>query len=259
MAELQGWAGGCRLYDKYDMFVERMCGKMLRKVFVVVLCIVLLVVALAGCMHVNVGIEVEENGEAELEYKVLIEESAYFALNSFGDSGRALDGGAGPGAGSVDFEEFVKEKVDDEVFYVYEETVEAASYDALEEVLVALGDDDGVDLFSGAEIYRKNDRYFFEVSTTVLDDGGLSLRDDNWLMVDLLVTLPGEIEETNGEIVERDGVRFVVDDFTEEQVLQVESEEDRAFPWLAVIGLFFVGCLVVYWRRRGTMQRKTLR
>ena len=190
----------------------------------VIICLVIsLVLCLVGCLRVDMGVVIREDGTASLTSKLMMEEDAYLTLVSFGPSGDGSVEEAGEDEDSVDLTEFQKETIDGEVFYTFEETIEVGSFEELEQFLVREGDEDGVDLLSSAKVTQDGNVYSFEAVTTKMEDASASMGTD-WVTLTLTVTMPGEIVETTGEQLNENTVRFVLDDFSEAKTLMVQSK-----------------------------------
>lgn len=241
----------------------------LKKMVCMGLVVSLMALCLAGCLQVDMGVVVKEDGTASLTSKIMIEEEAYLSLASFdsaenenGDMG-SLDGIEDAGEGteeevpgedeSVDLSEFQKETIDGEVYYSFEETVEVASYEELEQMLIGSGDEDGVDLLSDVKVTKDEGTYSFHAVTTAMEDADSSMGTD-WVKLTLTVTLPGEIVETSGEQIDENTVRFKLDDFAEEHELTVVSEVPAVSVGIlvgaAVCGVVLVGCVVFFVARK---------
>ena len=239
--------------------------KSLRKSLALCLVLCLVIVCFTGCMNIDMGVELKEDGTATLSSKLMIEESAYNTLLSFETSDDFVDSdeeglesteatedtdATEPADGKLDLKSFQKEVINDEVFYTYEQTMDVASYEELEKLLVSNGDEEGVDLFSDVKIAKESNSYLFQATTAVMDntEETAGLAADDWLTLSLTVTLPGKIVETSGEKLDENTVRFVLNDFTDVRTLSVASEVSvfglTEIVVCAVCGGIIVGAIV---------------
>lgn len=204
------------------------------KVIFSALCLLCLVVFCTGCMKMDLDVVLKEDGTASLTSKISIEESAYNSLLEMGESADSA---------SFDLEDFVKETINDEIFYSYEQTVDYASYEELIEALESTDESSGTSLFERVEITgdEKNGFVFTMVTTEadfseVEDTASLPISDD-WLVVSTTVKMPGKISETNGEKIDKFTAQFILDDFTESNTYTVKSAPPKS------IGLIIVMCV----------------
>ena len=238
--------------------------KRLKKSLLIGVLMAFVVTCLSGCLRMDLGVELREDGTASVTYKLMMEEDAYNALLAF-DSGDAEEGGEPADEDEVDLREFQKETVDGEVYYTYQKTEEVESYDALGKLLVSDGDEEGVDLFSAAEVKKEENKYMMQLVTSLVEDsdgsegedstvdGDMSLGSD-WLSLTMTVKMPGKITETTGEQLDDNTVRFVLDDFSEAHTLMVKSEvavlkAGEVIFVVACLGVI-VGCVVLLVMRK---------
>lgn len=225
-----------------------------KKYCVLGLVVVMMLFCLTGCLRVDVGVVIKEDGTATMTSKLMIEEDAYLALlalqsdNNVGESDGWLDEEGGTNEqepmddevvtertepeseeDTLDLTKFKKEVIGGEVYYTLEETVEAASYEELAETLTTSGDADGADLFSAVNVKKDGNMYLFEAVTTVSEEAETESPFDamNSVTLTLTVTMPGEIEETTGEQLNENTVRFVLDDFSEAHTFTVTSKTSQ--------------------------------
>ena len=209
--------------------------KSIRKFVGFGLVLAMLFVCLTGCLRIDMGVEIKEDGTASVTSKLMIEEDAYNMLASLGSSGEGGDVSEGdesadsgdasvPSGSDLDLESFQKETIDGKVYYTFEETVKVASYEELEQMLVSSGDEDGVDLFSEAHVKKDGNSYSFQATTVAMDNSASGMGSDDWLTLSMTITLPGKISDTTGEMINENTVRFVLDDFSEAKTLFVVSE-----------------------------------
>ena len=174
----------------------------------------------AGCMKVDMGVEVKEDGTASLTSKMFIEEDAYNTLLAFDES--ASEDPNVTTSGDLDLKSFKKETIDDEVYYTYEETKNFDSYEELKNAILS-GDSEDGKMFSEVEITEDSGSYNFKVVTEKIDASDIPVESNDWLTVSMTVKLPGKIAETNGEQVDDNTVKFVMKDFTESHTYEVKS------------------------------------
>lgn len=192
-----------------------------KKIVGLLLVVTAMVFCLAGCMKADMGVVIKEDGTASLTSKLFIEEEAYNTLLSFSSEGDEVSV-----EGDLDLSKFKKETVDDKVYYTFEETKQFDSYDDLEKALMSNGDEADTNVFSDVEVKKSSDgEYTFKLVTMPMDASDVSMAgSDDWLKVSMTVTLPGKVVETNGETVDKDTVKFVIDNFSESKTYSVTSE-----------------------------------
>ena len=181
-----------------------------------VLLIWVMVLGLVGCVRMDIGVEINDDGTGSLTAKMSIEESAYNELVSMGE----ID--------EDDAGDYKKEKIDGKTYYSITET---EKYESLEDIADALEDlecIDGSQIFENVKIKEKDGGKKFTITfeTPVIENPteGMGYGDEeDWLVVTLTVKMPGKIADTNGEKQKRNTVCFTLDDFSDEAEYHAES------------------------------------
>lgn len=203
-----------------------------------------LLLCCVGCYKADVMVEIKSDGTASLTTKVSLAEALY--NNVF------LGGGNENSSteNSLKASDFVREEIDGEVYYSYSETKDGLTLNELCRMLDT-GNMDVTDLGSDSSLLKntqikvsKEDGYIFTTNTVIVEDpsdGSASIpgMTDDWLTLTLTVKMPGEVMETNGEIVgdKKDGtVRFILTDLTESKTLTV-----RTLPKAPILPLILCG------------------
>lgn len=197
----------------------------------------------SGCMRMDIGVEIKEDGTASMSAKMSIEESVYNMLSGFGTT---------PSEDSdMDLSEFVKETIDGTNYYSYTETKEFNSYDDLIVELKSLEATDENNLFEHVNVVaEKGEKYTFALKTAVVEapsDGGMEIP-DNWLVVTMTVKMPGEVTDTNGEILEDGSVRFDMTDFTSNTEYFVHSKTSSPlslFPLIMILSTIVFALIIL--------------
>lgn len=203
----------------------------MKKVFCLIVAM-MMAFCCVGCVKMDVGIEVKSDGKATMTSKIAIEEDAYEMLLSFSED-------ADESTGDLDLKNFKKETIDDETYYSYEETQEFDSYEQLAAALSDTEATEGSKLFDKVEITTDGKKgYDFKIVTASLEnDSDMESLGDDWLTVTMTVKMPGEVQETNGEIQKDGSVRFVMNDFSANSTYQIHSEESN----LQSVGIIIMG------------------
>ncbi len=228
--------------------------KSIKKSIVFILFAVMMMVCLTGCLKVDMGVEIKEDGTAALTTKLFMEEDAYKTLLSLDET--ASEDPNVTTSGDLDLKSFKKETIDDEVYYTFEETKELKSYEELKNAILSSVDEDG-NMFSEVEIIEESENYTFKVVTEKADTSDAPVSSDNWLTISMTVTMPGNVVETNGEQVDENTVKFVMNDFTESHTYSVRSEPVKfGMRDIVLIVAFFsiiIGLIafLVYRRKKG--------
>lgn len=196
--------------------------KKINKIFSLLFVVVLLV-ACVGCMRVDYGVKINDDNTAELTAKMSIEASAYETLLSFQDMNSDEDTSD---SDSVDLEDFTKETIDGVEYYSYEETEKYNSYAELINAFNSYGEDAEINgLVTDFKIDKNENIYGFSFKTLAEDSESTSTYGENWFVFSMTVTMPGKITDTNGEKINDETVRFVLDDFSKENSYFVNSEK----------------------------------
>ena len=181
----------------------------------------------AGCVRMDVGVDVRNDGTGSMTAKISLEESAYEMLVSFSEDPEVET------EGDMDLALFEKETINGETYYCYEETKEFASYEELSAAMVSSDESDGVSLFKTVNIQTDdNGIYELKFTTITYDEdsdisgSGMDISPD-WIKGSLTVKMPGKVIDTDGEILEDGSVRFTMNDWTKSSEHYVRSEESQ--------------------------------
>ena len=203
--------------------------KNLKKIIGVIL-VMCFVICCTGCIKMDVGVELKEDGKASMTVKMSLAEDLYEMMLESEDE--ATEGEPEEDADSVDLAKFEKEVIDGDTYYSYSETQEFESYDSLITELQKLEVTDEVPVFNAVTIAGQEDGvYTFDVTTSKIDEnsmGEMSLP-DGWFSLTMTVKMPGEIQEfMNGEKLEDGSVRFSLTDFSEKQMIYISSKVEQS-------------------------------
>ena len=215
--------------------------KNLKKLTSIILALCL-VMCFTGCIKMDVGVNVKEDGTASMTAKMSISEDLYLLMSE--SSGDESD------EESVNINQFKKETVDGETYYSYSETKEYENYSDLIADLRKLEVSDGMQVFDAVQIDKSDDgTYIFKVTTAIVDAPSDSTGDmeipDDWFALTLTVKMPGKITEViGGEELEDGSVRFTLKDFTEKKNLSVQSEVEQFNVTRSII-IWIVGLSII--------------
>lgn len=209
--------------------------------------IFVLLISCVGCMRMDLGIDIREDGTASMVIKMSIEESVYNMMTSFGGSSDTEE----ESEDSLNPEDVTKETIDGETYYSYQETMEFASYQELIDALKDTEAAEGSSIFDSVNVVaEEGDKYKFSFKTAIIEapadsDMGMEIPDD-WFTLTMTVRMPGKVTDTNGEIMEDGSVRFKMNDFTENADYFVHSEvkSDNIIPIL--IGTIAASVLLIF-------------
>lgn len=228
-----------------------------------------LLLCCVGCYKADVMVEIKSDGTVSLTAKVSLAEVPY--NNVFLGSGNEN----GSTENSLKAGDFVREKIDGEVYYSYSETKDELTLNELCSILdtgnmdvTVLGSDSS--LLKNTQIkVSKEDGYIFTTNTVIVEDlsgGSASIpgTTDDWLTLRLTLTvkMPGEVMEINGEIVgdKKDAmVRFVLilTDLIGSKTLTVRTLSKAPILRLILCGVRLLFSLLRKRKRKRKTRRKT--
>lgn len=223
----------------------------MKKMFKLVAVLLAVLLCATGCVKMDLGVEVKEDGTASLTAKMSIDEETYTSLKAMDDmeveGAEVVEPEEPADSTELELDDFKKETIDGEVYYSVEKTMEFESYEELAAALTEMGEEEASNVFEEVTITSDDQgNYDFSFVTAALYPEASEGEDNpyaDWVNITLTVKMPGKVsaEDTNGELLEDGSVRFVLDDFSESQTYSVHSNK-----WVVPkAGLIIMGCAAV--------------